>query len=86
MATKQPEDWMRKGVLVEYCPEYMTGAKPGEKFTGRLESDPFRIRSGGRWVVRIGDMDERYQQITGRNVQTFAGIQFIKQFRRGGHD
>ena len=83
MKSKKPPEWMKKGVLVEFTPEFFPyqGFRRGEKFTGRLESDPFPMPSGD-WKVRIGDMDERYQELTGRNVHTLASVIHVSQVRR----
>lgn len=84
MKHAKPEPWMKKGVPVNFKPKFLPndGFKEGDVFTGRLECDPFRISGRGRYVVRIGDMDERYQKITGRNVHSIAGIESISQVRR----
>jgi hypothetical protein len=83
----KPAEWMKKGVLVEFVPKFLPGSKEGDVFTGRLSCDPWQIRTGDRfapYVVTIADMDERYQQITGRTVHTIAGIDSIRQIRRKG--
>jgi len=84
MKEKNPPEWMKKGALVEFKPEFFLypGFKKGEKFTGRLESDPFLMPSG-RWkVLRIVDMDERYQELTGKTVHSMACIKSLTQIRR----
>jgi len=85
-AKKTPPDWMKRGVLVEYRPPILPGIGGKDwAFTGRLESDPFLMGNPkyGRWMVRIGDMDENYQQNTGRKVHSLASIDYVYRMRRG---
>lgn len=72
--------WMKKGVPVTYCPVYIDGRHSSEAYTGRIAVEPFKIGNpkNDRWVVRIEDMDEKFQQQFGRTVIAIASVKYVK--------
>lgn len=71
--------WMRFGVRVEYAPPFLQGTRNDRVYSGRLGGEPFLVGcpKNNRWVVRIENMDERYQKMFGRSVHSNAGVEYV---------
>ena len=73
------KSWMTNGTPVVFCPPTLMCHNEGKAFEARIEGSPFLMGNpkNGKWVVRLVDFDENYQNLFRRSAYSCADVNYV---------